>query len=879
MQRTLSLFITFFCIVILSGCSSVQEQSWTKLIPEESPIMIIPGKDVTISNISGTDYASILDDLTPTALQHVMSIDSIATDQFDLKALVLYPSRSSESQFIWITQTNQDLNTWAPRFYEPLTQNNYQFKGNIIHKLKLNQFTVFAFQVNNWLVLSQSSIAVENSLRAYLGLGKAIDIKNEPAPGKLLVNSAHLDNWVEQFVNVGYRPSVVNSFMGSAPITLRYQDTGSDGPSFGFKGTIQLTDSAHSVLVDAVSFENAPVALDRFIASNAAAFAIFRKPPSLTTPQIEGRISRLDSLLISSPDAYRDMALTIDNEFAFVAYPESGLLSSGEFLYLRKLQSVNSLRNMMQEFAAQGLVTESGNSYYVQSSIVGNLIGSELNPFTDFYLTFSRDVAVIAKRRGLAESVEADRNRRRVIYYEETYSNAQDNTPDNVSSIVWVRSDDFMKFIAPFVMPKSNMAALIGQYDIINMVFTKVPNSNSVNFSINSVSEEGSTQPYNELWVLPLNNEELSGKPVTADIVGSSTDEVIIATQSGRVLGLAFDGTIVMQATTDGEVPVGSPVIYDWYGNGQPVVMIAAGTKVFAWNQSGNLLPQFPIEIGERVSAPITVTDVLRNGIPEIIVATENRKIHIIDGRGQNVRGWPQYTNSVVTRQPVFSMIDDTWSVWAFSENILHSWLRNGNPRPGYPVFFNSAFTGSPFIYKNQILGAGADGQLYSIGIKPIFNDSLASVTQDDSIAVHSLYVTNSSVNSISSFNNVLLKDSTGFYRSDLLLSQSSNGSLFMFDPTGELKLTFSMGQPSSTNTDPLITDINADNNSDVIGLAEFGRLYAWEVLTGQRIFSIPTSGMRYAIVTDLNRDGRKELIALTREGLRGWTINKEEDN
>ena len=877
MQRTLSLFITFFCIVIFSGCSSVQEQNWTKLIPEESPFVIIPKQDVTISNISGTDYATVLDDLTPTALQHVMAIDSIATNQLELKALALYPSRSSESQFLWIAQTNQDLNTWAPRFYEPLTQNNYQFNGIIIHKLKLNQFTVFAFQTGNWLVLSQSSVAVENSLRAYIGTGKAIDIKEEPAPGQLLVNSEHLDNWVEQFVNVGYRPSVVNSFMGSSPITLQYQDTGSNGPSFGFNGTIQLSDSAHSVLIDALSFENGTIALDRFIASNAAAFAIFRKSPRLTTSTIEGRINRLDSLLISDPDAYRDMALTIDNEFAFVAYPESGLLSSGEFLYLRKLQSVNSLRNMMEEFADQGLVTRSGNSYYVQSSIIGNLIGSELNPFTDFYLTFSRDVAVIAKRRGLAESVEADRNRRRVIYYEETYANARDNTPDNISGLVWVRSGDFMKFISPFVMPKSNMGGLLGQYDIINIVFTKVPNSNSINLSINSVSEEGSTQPYNELWVLPLNSEELSGLPVTSDIIGSSTDEVIIATQSGRVLGLAFDGTIVMQASTDGEVPVGSPVIYDWYGNGQPVVMLAAGTKIFAWNQSGNLLPQFPIEIGERVSAPITVTDVLRNGIPEIIVATENRKIHIVDGRGQNVRGWPQYTNSVVTKTPVFSMVDNTWSVWAFSENILHSWLRNGNPRPGYPVFFNSAFTGSPFVYKDQILGAGADGQLYSIGTKPIFSDSLASVPQDDSVSVHSLNVTNSSVNNISSYTNVLLKDSTGFYRSDLLLAQSSNGSLFMYDPAGELKLTFSMGQPSSSNTNPMITDINADNNSDVIGLAEFGRLYAWEVLTGHRIFSIPTSGMRYAIVTDLNRDGRKEVIALTREGLRGWTINKEE--
>src|SRR5690606_25521213 len=111
--------------------------------------------------------------------------------------------------------------------------------------------------------------------------------------------------------------------------------------------------------------------------------------------------------------------------------------------------------------------------------------------------------------------------------------------------------------------------------------------------------------------------------------------------------------------------------------------------KIFAWNSNGDLLPKFPIEVSANISSPILVEDVLRNGVPEIVVATEDRKVHVIDGRGENIKGWPQNTNATVKSKPVFNLFENQWSVWAFSENALHSWLRNGNPRPEFPQFIN----------------------------------------------------------------------------------------------------------------------------------------------------------------------------------------------
>lgn len=876
MQRTVLPIITFFCITLFIGCNSVKKQSWEQLIPGETTFVITPKPGVQLANIGATDYASILDDLTPGAIQQLGELPDSILSKLSLKGLALYPAASTNSQFIWIAESTASLDDVAPSFYEPFEQNYYSFNGLTIHKLYFKESLMFAAQIHQWVIFSESSLAVESALRTYLGLQPGIGFEQPPRQGTLVLNTQELDRWVQQFINVGYRPQIMQSFDGFAPAELTFTVDGDVASGFELQGVIATVDSSKSALSKSLSTDISPIILDRYIAGNAAAFSLHRNQPMLVPDRTLESDFPLDSLLFSDPELYRELALSLDNEFGIVAFPESGLLTDGEYLYLRNLENAVSLKSRLQEFAEQGFVLEQGNSFFVKSKLLSALLGGDMSLFTDFNLAFSQDVVVMAKRRGLAESVDADRTRRRTVYYDDTFRSAKNNYPDGVSGFVWVNTDDFLKFLDPLMMRDTPLNGLIGVYDILTMGFTQNIN-NSVNFTFQSVTEEGSTQPYDELWVLPLLSEELAGKPVLGNIVGNRSDEIIFSTTTGRIEAVAFDGTSVMQAqTNDGDVPIGSPVLYDWYGNGQPVILQAAGSKVYAWNESGRALPQFPIEIGERISAPIVVSDVSRNGIPEIIVATENRKIHVVDGRGQNLRGWPQFTSAVTRHAPLHAQVDGEWAIWVVSQNILHSWQRSGAVRPGYPTFINAAFNTSPTISEDKILGAGSDGYLYAIGQTPGFADSLSISVQMDSIAIKSLYATSSQLNKISVEENVLLRDSSGFYRSDLYLAQSVNGSILMFNPAGKLEITHNLGQPSSVTMSPQILDINGDNRDEVIALADFGRLFAWEILTGRRIFSIPTSGMEYPVIADLNKDGLYELVAQTREGLRCWTINKE---
>jgi hypothetical protein len=876
MQRTISVLIISSIFGLLASCSSIPDKEWRALIPENSSLIIVPEQGVNVQDIATKEYASYLDELTPSTIQKVAGIDVQVGNHLHLKALVLYPTTSVYSNFLWIAESPaDDLSNWASRFYQPYTQNNYEFNGFTIHKLFFNKGVIFAAQINDFLVLSESSLLVENSLRAYLGRLPSIQLSTNPTPGTLVVNTPGLDHWIEQFSAVNNRPGLIHSFAGAKPVSLSFQSPPDSTHAIELHGTMPLKDGKHSVLVDAFSYENKPILLDRHIAGNAAAFALLRLPPvAIPIKPTHGMATKLDSLLLTNKDIYRNLAGALSSEFAFEAFAESGLLSNGEFLLMRKLKDRNRFRQQLNELASDGFIHRVDNTYQMSSSIMATLIGSELSTLKDFYLAFSNDVVVIGKRKGLAESVNADRTRRRVIYYDETYSNIRDKLPQSLSGFVWSSSSEFLDFIKPYLKSENVSEAILSRFDITSL--TMVKQDDGVDLTLNTYSKKGSSLPYEELWVMPLSNPELSGKPVLGDLVGSRADEIVFSTQDGRVFALAIDGTIAMQTSTNGLAPVGGPQLYDWYGNSEQIVFLAAGSKIFAWNENGALLPRFPLDIGEQITAPVLVQDILRNGVPEIVVTTEDRKVHVLDGRGESVRGWPQNTNAVVQSQPVFAQVDGVWSLWAFSKNTLHSWLRNGIVRPGYPQFLNSRFTSSPVMYNNRILGSAADGYLYSVGTEPFFSDSTATVISEDSVSVRSLYVANSELTSVRTEENVLLKGDTNFYREDLLVTQSANGSVFLYNTDGKLRFTQSLGQPASATLTPKIVDINSDKKMEVVALAEFGRLFAWEVLTGKRLFNIPTSGMKYPIITDLNGDGRKELIAQTREGLRCWTINRE---
>jgi hypothetical protein len=882
-------------LLLLQGCGhSVPDQHWLAAVPATTPALITPEPDANIAEILDSDFIPFLDDISSSAIPIVEAVQKETSTPISIRSILIFPTTADDWQPVWIGEASEGfLKQNADHFFKPFTQNDYSFKGQTIYKLHVGERALYATQLNQWLLISESSYGVEASVRSYLGIEPSIDLIPEALGNKkFIVNTPHLERWVRQLSQVTYRPMVEHLFDGTKPVVLDVAQAGRDSTQqLALSGTIPLTEDQKSPLVSALSFDPADIELDRYISSNAAAFSIFRLPPRKVPPSVSNP-TRLDSLLINNKELYDRLYNTLDPEFALVMYEESGFLSEGEYLWIRHLADYREFYQILRELDRDGYIDRSDDVFHVSSSILGQLISSEMGMLSDFYLGTSWKGAIISKRKGLTESVKSDRSRRRVVYYDEQYMKLKENWPKQMSGFVMANSSKLLQFVSPFLTPDHYVDAITSKFDVLTMTFkqTKMQDQEGIAFNLSTYNRERSNLPYEERWIYPFNNVSLTGESILADIGGSSRDEVIFATTGGQVIALASDGTTVLETSTRTDTPTGSPVVYDWYGNGQEAIMIAAGNKIYAWNTAGEMLPKFPFEMQEKITTPLQVVDITRDGIPELIVGTADRKVHVLDGRGNDIEGWPHTTNTALKESPVFSQVDGIWSLWAFSGNTLHAWSQDGQRRPGFPKFINASFTGRPVTTDSHIFGNSADGHLYAFGTEAIINDSLnvksaensgllkrlSGKAKPDSVRTEAVYVSNSSLSGTPEVRRLSVINNEGkVVREQVYLTLSSNGSIFILNKEGQLRYTQSMGQPAAEQFSPFIYDLYDDNQPEVISLASFGRLYAWQVLTDQRMYSLPTTAMEHPVFVDLDNDGYTELIAQTRDGLRCWTLSE----
>ena len=868
--------LLLFAAILLTSCSSIPDHPWSNAIPEKAPFVIIPQENATLDNVLQSSYTPFLDDITSSAIPLLSRVDSTASSPVTLNSIMLYTGAENQLETVWMAQAPQGfVKRMKESFYEDFTQNQYYFHDVVIHILHLGDRQLFAAQMRNNLLISESSLGIEDAIRAYIGKLPRADLAGlSLEPGHIVMNTPSLDGWVQQLAKVSYRPSIKQALKGTKPTLLSVSQRGEQQNSeFELSGTIPLDkEEVPSNLVGALSSGNAPISLDRYISSNATAFGLFRMEPRLAPPSSLPDTTSLDSTLMNSEARYSSLAQSLGQEFSLVMYAQSGFLTTGEHLFLRKVSDTGALREQLSDLAAEGAIDQSDGTYYVRSAAIAQLIGSSMCTFQDFYLDVTGDVVVISPRKGLVEIVSADRSRRRTMFYEQSFRDIKETLPENISGL-FISNNKFYSFLQPFLSPNNYLNAITSKYDILTASTRLNEDQQTLNFSLNTYQTKDRSAPYQEKWLFPT-GRQLSGKSTLADIGGSNRDEVIFATNSGNVYALAADGTVVMQANTGTDTPIGSPIVYDWYSTNQNVILLAAGNKIYGWNDNGQPLPKFPFTLDEKITSPLVVDDVDRNGLPNAVVATADRKLHVLDGRGQNINGWPVTSNAEIRSAPTVGEYRGEKSILAFSENAVHSWRADGSQMSNFPKFINASLNGSPIIYEDNILGNAADGNLYALGPNKLFADSLNVFENNaDSSTIEAVYASNSALLGSPSVQDLTVNTNGQTYREPMILTMSSNGSVFLINTDGQLRFTKNMGQPAASSFSPFVTDLENNNQDDIVGLANFGRLYIWSLPGGERTYAVPTAAMEYPIIADIDEDGYNELIAQTQEGLRTWTI------
>ena len=867
----LLLFIGF---LIFTSCNRVPNNPWQNSIPSEAVLVHIAEERTTLSEITNQPLISFLESIGLTNLRDILEIEAASQNSIRLKGTFLLPIDANNMTTVWVADGTSEMISSIARFFErPFMENEYRFEGVNVHILRLNRTDEIAYLAlaGSTMLFSLNSFALESALRAYLGNSKSFTFENPPVAGSLHYNNSMSDFWVKSLVAVRFRPLLEESISDIGSTVLNIEETGStDGRrSFRIQGKIPTT--GDSPFLKNTAVENFRPSLDRFIPADAAILAIFRDEYDTDLNNAEPR-TPLDSVLYNQPnliDLFRTYLLP---ETAMAGYHTLGFSPLEETIFLRRVSNPTLIRTELDRLADRGLINRLNQNYLIRSPYMAKLLGSSFYNYSDFYLGFVEDVLVLTPRNGLIQRVNNDYSRRRVMHFDETYTAAKNQHTTSVSAFLYADSRRLAPFLLPYIDQVSNAENLIGLFDILS--FSIEAGTNNASWQLSTHATRRVQQPFADRWFFPLDGHDLVGPVTVANLTGGARDELLFATTGNRVFALASDGTEIFRVSTGNDVPIGSPIVFDWYQNNQQAVLIGAGNKVYAWNNRGELLPNFPFLLNERLSAPITVADINRSGFAEIVAPTIDRSLHVIDRRGLNIEGWPQSTNSTIRSQVLVSTFDNETLLLASAENALFGWRRDGRLHDGFPVFAEAPLTGSPQISGNNLLSGAADGNLYVFSRNPLFNQQVAPFQgQGNLLGVQRLNVGANTLwlADVRTMRVNLVENQT--FNDEAIISYSTDGAVFIHDMAGNLIFSENMGQSMANRHTLLISDLNRDNFLELVTVSEFGNMYAWSIRTRERYTGIPSTAVHYPTATRIRGDASTYIIAGTREGLRAWAI------
>jgi hypothetical protein len=285
-----------------------------------------------------------------------------------------------------------------------------------------------------------------------------------------------LERWVEQLAQVTYRPYLLNAFIGSGTLSANLSENNpNESLNWKLTGEMPVSDNP-SPLIRGISSTSRDLQLDRFISINAAAFSIFQLEPRMV-PADDEPSGDLDLYLSENTDRYREIASTVDTETAFVAFAESGFMSSSEFLFLRMLDNPAQFRSILNNFASEGLIQRDDNIYIINSLYLGKLIGSDLSTIRNFYLGIHNNTISISRSRNLVETVGLDHDRRRVMFYDDHFIQIRESLPSTMSSFTYVDTPNFNSYIQPWLYPQNYFGALSSNLEILTIITDRENNS------------------------------------------------------------------------------------------------------------------------------------------------------------------------------------------------------------------------------------------------------------------------------------------------------------------------------------------------------------------------------------------------------------------
>ncbi len=894
--RSVLLFVSL--LFVLTSCNRSGDGHWSTAIPDTAVMAFIFDEGMSPERILEGEAAAFLRETALPQLETIEQIPANVSETVFVHALVVNPAASNALAPVWLLQTPVSASAFAAYFSRPFTQNSYRFNGNRIYRLYLQSGQVwFLTQIGNALAVSPNSRALEESLKSFTGVAAQMSFGEDGIPAqnsKVFMNYRSADQFIMQLGLPIFRPIIEDSFTGLEPAAVSVEQLGEGRQSMELTSRIPLS-TPRAALTQLLSMPPVALRMDRYIPRDAAVFGMFQaerlgRAGETAAEQDE---TDLDRFLQERQQVVSAISSTLGTQAAFAGFYTLGFSPLEESAWLRLVSDRSTLRTQLDRLVEDGLGTRSGNFYAFRSRTLAQILGGELTPYENFTIGILGDVVVLAPRTGLIQRISTDINRRRVLFFDDDYLSRRRAHPERLSAFFYADNSSFRSFIEPYTDPGSVALAYLGFFDILGVSVRQNRDVLEVQTRLDQIERQ--SLPFVDRWFFPVSRGELTGPPAVGNLQQNSRNDIVFATSANRVIALAADGTEIFTASTNEDRPIGSPVLFDWYANNQTAVLIAAGNKIYGWNNRGQLLPNFPFELDEEITSPLLVKDISRSGLPEAIVATRDRRLHVLGGRGTNISGWPQTVNTAITHKAVFTDFDGRLSLIAQAGNAVFAWNTDGSSRTGFPVFADAPLYGAPVVHQNRLYTGGQNGRLYAISKDESFLPEVSASAEDSDLPGDALYriraveVSSGDV-SVSTIQNlrvpVFVQDDeeeanennnrdSSQPQTELtrLIAVQSGSSVFLYDLEGRLRFTRSIGRPVDTNSPIIIDDLNRDGRPEILVTAQFGRMFAWTIENGNAYQGLPATSVRLPITTRLGSDGLTNIIAGTSNGVSSWAI------
>ncbi|MCD4829032.1 MAG: T9SS type A sorting domain-containing protein [Candidatus Cloacimonetes bacterium] len=354
-----------------------------------------------------------------------------------------------------------------------------------------------------------------------------------------------------------------------------------------------------------------------------------------------------------------------------------------------------------------------------------------------------------------------------------------------------------------------------------------------------------------------------------------------------------------------------APIIVDYDGNGSKELFnVSSEGMLYGLDTAGNALPGFPVDTGVNVRGSLamgnvdgddayefalcgfnrvlcivdddgsilytgssygifmdtpTMADINGDGVCEVIVGDMNFDLHVVDGSGNPLAGFPVAMPEKILSGVSVGDIDNDGAkemVFGCFDGNLYAVEANGSVTAGYPVALSGQIHNSTCIFGDGMIAvSSSDNHLYIVNNGSVITDlSLPGSVSKTQIAADF--------------------DGDNVYEIGFALT---NGAQYIIETDGAILDGWPIALNNSSVASPIAADLDADGTADYIIDDNVGTLHAWSC-AGDYLPSFPlvsglaTDGSTMCI-DDFTMDATAELAVGTTGGIavfdikyvRGW--------